>query len=269
MRPPVGHVQTRAILERELPPVALVLGPRSVGKWTLGEYLVAYHRVLPVDTLRVPSLTSDGARAVRTFLGTAPFGALKVVLIRLDRASDGSLNVLLKTLEEPPPSARFILVSSDRTLATIVSRSHLFRVGLLAPEEVREVLRDHLGMADPTASRLAPLGGGTIVRALNSQANDAHRSLVITLGKAVADQDRSLLDRALRSWNDEAIPLFERYLLEARTGLWSVFSESETFGLTSEHRDRLDRLLQVWSRLPATRPKLRTRVTLETLVPER
>ena len=49
-------------------------------------------------------LSAADARNLVKFAGTAPFGPFKAVIAGLDGASAQAQNILLKVLEEPPPT---------------------------------------------------------------------------------------------------------------------------------------------------------------------
>ncbi len=70
------------------------------------------------------------------------------VIEAADALGDESQNALLKTLEEPPPFAHLVLVSSDPAalLDTVVSRCQPVRFGALPPDAVESILaRDAAG----------------------------------------------------------------------------------------------------------------------------
>jgi DNA polymerase-3 subunit delta' len=103
-------------------------------------------------------------------LGMRPFfGRRKVAIVDdADYFSPASANCLLKTLEEPPPSALLILIgtSPSRQLPTIRSRSQIVRFKPLEEESVAEILVQS-GVVDDreTASRIAALSEGSLERA--------------------------------------------------------------------------------------------------------
>src|ERR1044072_1522162 len=168
----IGHADAVAALRRELPPVTLLIGPPSVGKWTLTHHLADHHQVGMVDRAIYPDgLNADAARSLISFSGRPPCGPSKLVPARLDHSSDAALNALLKTLEEPPPTARFLLTHSctltgrSSVPPTVVSRAHRYFLGLLSNEEVRDVLIG-TGMSATAATKAAALGRGQVAAAL-------------------------------------------------------------------------------------------------------
>ncbi len=96
-------------------------------------------------------------------------GARKVIMLfdaeRL-RLNESAANKLLKTLEEPPPSALIVLVTSgaDQLLPTIRSRCQRVDFAFLGTESVAAALRA-AGIDADRAELLAHLAGGRLDRA--------------------------------------------------------------------------------------------------------
>lgn len=100
-------------------------------------------------------------------VGTHRAGLRVVVVYPLDALQTEGANALLKTLEEPPPSTVFLLVTDrlDRVLPTILSRCRQFSVQRPAPAAALAWLRGQ-GVADAEA-QLA-LAGGSPLTALHA-----------------------------------------------------------------------------------------------------
>lgn len=261
-----GHEKNRLQLERELPPVSLFRGPPSVGKWTTAQYLSQFHGVLKADVREVELLNADAARDIKQFCSTAPFGERKLIVARLDQALAGSLNSLLKLLEEPPRTVSFILTSVKPTLDTIASRSHVFRFGLLPRDDLFDILVHRVGMAPNVADRAADLGRGQVQRAIMSDQQDASKASVMAVLKSIKDCDKDLLSAASQKWDESAHALLVQWCIEAITGRWQVFTESESFGL---HKDKqLTRRILISLRSGA-RPRLAMRTGVLPLLSER
>lgn len=124
---------------------------------------------------KIPTLIpAEMVRRVRSFFGaTAAAGGWRVCIVdAVDDLNAFGANALLKTLEEPPPRALFLLVTHapGRVLPTIRSRTRLLR---LRPPEAGDVLAalDHLktqmdDLEDVALPAAAEASGGSVRRAI-------------------------------------------------------------------------------------------------------
>ncbi len=198
----LGHGQPRALLlravvARSVPQTLLFDGPDGVGKRTMALALasaincaqsaidgdacgtcsscrrIARAQHPDIVTL-VPNekgtITVEMARDVVGQASYRPFEARRRVVIvdAADTLQPSAQNALLKTLEEPPPSSMFILVTSrpDSLLETVRSRCPRVRFGRLGPSDLAEVLVRHCGVKRAEAAGLAAMGDGSVARAL-------------------------------------------------------------------------------------------------------
>jgi DNA polymerase III delta prime subunit len=245
----VGHEEARAALERSLPPVALFTGPRSTGKTTLAKYLAAHHEATMWGYGR---LTSSMAREI---VDTAPIrrAPLEVFIIDLDSSTEASQNILLKVLEEPPPHCRFILIASREPLATVVSRSRAYRMGLLTDEQVAQVLRENCGISEHPAAMAAARGRGQVapaIAAAEDKESDRVTSVVAAAVRAAMAGGGPPLDMALRNWTDEHTVVLRRWATEAASGRWVIFTQDLAPGLS---RACAMRVMEALSRYPEAR----------------
>lgn len=267
-----GHRDVVAQLETELPPVTLLLGPPSVGKWTLTQYLAERHGVLAVDHSAHPTgFTADSARAVRTFVQRAPLGKLKLVTARLDRSTPTSWGVLLKTLEEPPAPVRFLLTCDTWTTnrpalpGTITSRAAIYPLGLLADYQVAAILIAN-GMNPLAAQKAARLGGGQVRPARDALAvADDAKDTITTLMNAVAAGDRDQLTRAMRNVDDSTAHLLGVWLGEALTRRWKTFTAPDAL----PPRRELFAALAALRRLGRGTPRLAVHAALDAITGQR
>lgn len=239
----VGHGQVRAILEKELPPVTLLLGPAGTGKLVLAEHLVEHHRIHKADTIRIFRLTADVARELVARSRTIAPGTVKVVVIVLDEATEQAQNILLKVLEAPPAPVRFLLLASRPPLPTVISRSRVFRTGLLSEEEVEAVL-SQLGV--PGSGKYAAMSKGTVAGALEASSHDSEDARRVTgmVGAALrlaAARDHEGLSAALRGWESVHCLALFRWAGEAVSGQWLAYTADLAPGVTS------GQALAVWS----------------------
>ncbi|HNV18845.1 MAG TPA: hypothetical protein PK775_02080 [Rectinema sp.] len=94
------------------------------------------------------SLVPDGIpifmiRNMISWAVLAPSAKTKMIIIQnADAANESSRNAMLKILEEPPETARFILTSSSRAtiIATILSRSRLISFDPRTDYQAREII---------------------------------------------------------------------------------------------------------------------------------
>lgn len=95
----------------------------------------------------------DQVRSVQKSASTRPYeGRYQIIIIdQAHRMGDEAANAILKTLEEPPLSMRFALISDqpNKLLDTIRSRCQLLRFGNLETHEVAELLRAASDTIDP------------------------------------------------------------------------------------------------------------------------
>jgi hypothetical protein len=263
--PYLGHRAIATALEQDLPPVALLSGPPSVGKWTLTRHLAAHHGVQAVDTFRCDGILGiDTVRALIGFVGTQPFGTVKLVCARVDEASDAARGALLKTLEEPPAHARFLLTTAAPELTPLTSRAQVFRFGLLSAEELTTILVGQ-GLGAGTAARVARAGTGRVREALGLVGyDDAAHATVLTLLRAVVAHDQSAYQRALRAVDDRVRDNLLVWLGESLTGRWRHYVYDDCEGLTD--RALLHRVSATLAGTAAITARLAVRAALDPLM---
>jgi DNA polymerase-3 subunit delta' len=94
-------------------------------------------------------------------------------------------NILLKSLEEPPPNTIFILLAenSELILSTILSRVQLIKISQIDDEEIKLALQKRFEMDDAAAKRIARIADGNFSAALG-----------------MADGEEDANDKTLRNW---------------------------------------------------------------------
>ncbi len=210
----VGHHRLLALLSRAaaaetLPPALLLAGPDGAGKRqaaiALAQALNCLSPIregeggLPLDAcgecascrriLRgvhpdvitvVPgdtgSIKIEQVRDVIDRASYRPFeGRRRVVIIdEADTLIPAAQNALLKTLEEPPSTSVFVLVSSrpDALLPTVLSRCPRLRFAALSAADVAAVLMRAHGYNDAAAHAAAVDSAGSVGQALTADAAD-------------------------------------------------------------------------------------------------
>jgi DNA polymerase-3 subunit delta' len=122
------------------------------------------------------AISVDEVRRIKSFLArTADADAWRVVIVdQADELNTNAANALLKSLEEPPPRALFLLITSQPggLLPTIRSRCRPLDLEPLNPEELKRAVEAAAAAAklDPPSQedweRLALLAEGSVRRAL-------------------------------------------------------------------------------------------------------
>ena len=214
-----GHEDAKRLLQahlqaQEVPGGYLLVGPEGVGKRKLALEMAkalncaADEGTRPCDAcqtcvqmergthpdlhLLLPGGTSDQVKieSVRHLLGRfalRPFNAsIQVALIDgADRLTEEAANALLKALEEPSRSARFLLTTSRLAdcLATVVSRCQIIRCGPLPSGVIARLLVERHGCDAGTAQAAARLSDGSAARALElAKRWDAYQETLARLG---------------------------------------------------------------------------------------
>ena len=225
----IGHARVvdllrRAVARDAVPQSLLFAGPEGVGKRTTAAALAqavncpqaadgdacgrcntcrriaagTFPDVVVLDKGDEASIKLDPLRdKVLGPIGYRPFEGRRRVFI-IDPADElTSQDALLKTLEEPPPSAILILVTAypDLLLGTVQSRCRRVRFGPLAVDEVVEVLTGVKGVEPARARHLAVISGGSVARALASDEREFLGDRQAAVGLLKAARDRRLEPR--------------------------------------------------------------------------
>ncbi len=250
-----GHDSVVASLEAYLPSVTLLLGPEHVGKKTIAKYIMDRY-AWPLDRMWISRPTVSQVQEVAKFATYAPFGPCRVVVLCLDAATPSARNALLKLLEEPPATVRFILVSAWLPPATIKSRAQTFACGFLQDAAVEAVLQS-CGVDADTAKVQAPRGAGQVRPAL--EAVGRTRSMVLSALRAASSGDSLTLSAALRNWDVACQRMLVVWCQEATSGRWRLFEASDcSVGCTFAWR-----VLASLAALGKARPKLSARTALD------
>jgi DNA polymerase-3 subunit delta' len=134
-----------------------------------------YPDVIIVEPGDNGSIKIDQVRDIIDRAGFRPFeGQRRAVIIDdADRLVPAAQNALLKTLEEPPPSSVFMLVTSrpDTLLPTVLSRCPRLRFRSLSSADVAAALMRN-GRSESEARAVAATAEGSVGRALEATAGD-------------------------------------------------------------------------------------------------
>jgi DNA polymerase-3 subunit delta' len=131
--------------------------------------------VLIVEPGDSGSIKIDQVRDIVDRANYRPFeGRRRVVIFDdADALVPAAQNALLKTLEEPPPSSVFVLVTArpDVLLATVLSRCPQLRFRPLSPDDIASVLVRR-GHSEAEARAVAATADGSLGRALEASAGE-------------------------------------------------------------------------------------------------
>jgi len=174
----------------------------------------------PEDGVQHKDISVDQVREIEQAVALAPFeGRTRVAIIDpADAMSAGAQNAFLKTLEEPPPNAVFVLVATreDDLLPTVRSRCRKVEFGLVAAGEIEAALRER-GADEEQARLLSRLAEGRPERALMLAADpkrlDKRRELLeeasALAGMPMADL-MDLTERMARQFRERREAVFDR-----------------------------------------------------------
>jgi DNA polymerase-3 subunit delta' len=215
----VVHLLQQAVARGRVPQSLLLAGPEGVGKRAVAVALAQavncpqrkastsdacgvcptcqriargqHSDVAIIDQGGYASIKIEALRdRVLDVVGYRPFEALRRVYIidPADLMTDQAQDALLKTLEEPPPSAILILVTAypDTLLPTIQSRCRRLRFGPLAEADVTRVLVERCGVEAAKARVLAAASGGSVSAALSEDSGSLEDDREVALGLLTA-----------------------------------------------------------------------------------
>lgn len=111
----------------------LLVGPRGTGKTTTARIIAKSLSQSQIDIFELDAASNSGVDAIRDLIEKAQFapmqGDAKVYIIdEVHMLSKSAFNALLKTLEEPPSHAYFVLATTEihKVPITIISRTQRF-----------------------------------------------------------------------------------------------------------------------------------------------
>jgi DNA polymerase-3 subunit gamma/tau len=220
----VVQTLTNALKSGRVSHAYLFTGPRGVGKTSVARLLA---RALncsgegdrpcnkctncqasldsSLDIIEIDAASNrriEEVRDIRDKINLAPtMGKYKVYIIdEVHMLTTEAFNALLKTLEEPPAHAVFILATTEahKLPATIISRTQRFNFRALSPDEIRAHLKAIAAAEKIPADDEAI---GLIAQAARGGFRDAI-SLLDQLGAAGHDKIEAIHVRTMLGWSD-------------------------------------------------------------------
>jgi DNA polymerase-3 subunit gamma/tau len=212
----VGKTTTARILARALNyelPDGSITGP-SIKMPALGVHCQAIMESRHLDVIEMDAASHNGVDDVRQIndaVRYAPVSARTKVYIldEVHMLSTAAFNALLKTLEEPPPHAKFVFATTEirKVPVTVLSRCQRFD---LRRVDTAQLIR-HLGsIAEKEAIEVEPEALALITRAAEGSVRDAlslfDQAIAHAAGAVRADDVRQMLGLADRG---RIVDLFE------------------------------------------------------------
>lgn len=170
------HVVTaleNAIKKDQLGHAYLLYGTRGIGKTTLARIFANEIGTQPEDLYEIDAASYTGVDNIRELNASVkalPYQSkYKVYIIdEVHMLSKSAFNALLKTIEEPPSHAIFILATTEleKVIDTIISRCQVFTLRTPTIETLRTLI-DHVGAAEgitlspESKNTIALLGDGS------------------------------------------------------------------------------------------------------------
>ena len=227
-QPHITRALERSLQSGVISHAFLFTGPRGVGKTSVARILAYQVNGLPydessnhLDIIEIDAASNGGvedARDLRDKILVTPTSAkYKVYIIdEVHMLSKAAFNALLKTLEEPPAHAIFILATTEfhKVPETIVSRTQHYAFRPIHTESIVTHLRkiaksEHISITDEALEVLASHGGGSFRDSIGLLDQVRHSNDTISaddvrslLGIAPASAVRAIIDAIAR--NDTA-----------------------------------------------------------------
>jgi DNA polymerase-3 subunit gamma/tau len=176
----VTDILRRSLAQGRIAHAYLLTGPRGVGKTSIARILAYEINKIPydeeatnLDIIEIDAASNNGVEDVRDLrekVQIAPVAASKKIYIidEVHMLSKQAFNALLKTLEEPPAHAVFILATTDvdKLPATIISRTQRFSFRSISITDAAAHLKsiakkEHIAINDDALELIATRGDGS------------------------------------------------------------------------------------------------------------
>ncbi len=149
----VGKTTTARLLARALNYDSDTVHQPSVDLKVMGRHCQAIIEGRHIDVLELDAASRTGVDAMRELLESVRYAPVEArykvyVIDEVHMLSTGAFNALLKTLEEPPPHAKFIFATTEirKVPVTILSRCQRFDLRRVEPETLTPHLEKICGL---------------------------------------------------------------------------------------------------------------------------
>ncbi|WP_374514792.1 DNA polymerase III subunit gamma/tau [Brevundimonas sp.] len=212
----VGKTTTARLLARALNNETETIDKPSLALTPTGRHDAAIMAGQHMDVMEMDAASHTGVNDIRDILESVRYAPVEArykvyVLDEVHMLSTQAFNALLKTLEEPPPHAKFIFATTEirKVPVTILSRCQRFDLRRVEPE----ILVDHLGrIAEREGMRIEPDALALIARAAEGSVRDGLSLLdqaLVQAEKGELVQTSTVRDMLGLADRSQTIALFE------------------------------------------------------------
>lgn len=173
----VGKTTTARLLARALNYESDTVKGPSVDLSTFGYHCQAIIEGRHIDVLELDAASRTGVDAMRELLESVRYAPVEArykvyVIDEVHMLSTGAFNALLKTLEEPPPHAKFIFATTEirKVPVTILSRCQRFDLRRVEPDTLTPHLEKICGLE---GAQIEPDALALIARAAEGSVRDS------------------------------------------------------------------------------------------------